>query len=87
MFIVQPLGAVYYPVSTLPGWLQSVSWLLPPTYVFEGLRSVLIDHVIRWDFMAKGLAIDLVLFAAAASAFGFFLKSARRAGVLLQSGE
>ena len=87
MFIVQPLGAVYYPVSTLPGWLQSVSWLLPPTYVFEGLRSVLINHEIRWDFMAKGLVIDLVLFAAAASAFGFFLKSARRAGVLLQSGE
>jgi ABC-2 type transport system permease protein len=64
-----------------------VSWLLPPTYVFEGLRGVLINHQIRWDLLAQGFAIDLVMFAAAATAFGLFLKSARRAGVLLQSGE
>jgi len=87
MFIVQPLGAVYYPVSTLPRWLQPVSWALPPTYVFEGLRGVLIDHQIRWDLLAQGLTIDLLMFAAAAIAFGQFLKSARRAGVLLQTGE
>ena len=47
MFAVQPLGCVYYPVATLPTWLQPVAWSLPPTYVFEGLRSVLIDHVFR----------------------------------------
>jgi ABC-2 type transport system permease protein len=55
--------------------------------VFEGLRGVLINHQIRWDLLAQGLMIDLVMFAAAATAFGLFLKSARRAGVLLQSGE
>ena len=87
MFIVQPMGAVYYPVSTLPAWLQPVSWLLPPTYVFEGLRGVLIRHEIRWDLLAQGFAIDVVMFAAAAMAFGLFLRSARRAGVLLQTGE
>src|ERR1700730_16321684 len=26
MFVVQPIGCVYYPVSTLPGWLQPVCW-------------------------------------------------------------
>jgi ABC-2 type transport system permease protein len=87
MFFVQPLGAVYYPVSTLPGWLQTISWTLPPTYVFEGLRAVLIDHVVRWDLLARGLAIDVVLFSLACVAFGLFLKSARRAGTLLQTGE
>lgn len=87
MFIVQPMGAVYYPVSTLPAWLQPVSWLLPPTYVFEGLRGVLIRHEIRWELLAQGFAIDVVMFAAAAMAFGLFLRSARRAGVLLQTGE
>jgi ABC-2 type transport system permease protein len=87
MFFVQPLGAVYYPVSTLPAWVQPISWSLPPTYVFEGLRAVLIDHVIRWDLLAQGLAIDAVLFTLACVAFGLFLKSARRAGTLLQTGE
>lgn len=87
MFCVQPLGAVYYPVTTLPTWLQPISWMLPPTYVFEGLRGVLIDHVVRWDLLAQGLAIDVFLFAAASAAFGLFLQSARRAGTLLQTGE
>jgi ABC-2 type transport system permease protein len=87
MFIVQPLGAVYYPVTTLPGWLQPICWTLPPTYVFEGLRAALIDHVVRWDLMAQGFAIDAFLFTLASIAFGLLLKSARRAGTLLQTGE
>jgi len=32
---------VFYPVSALPHYLQFISQVLPPTYVFEGVRSVL----------------------------------------------
>jgi hypothetical protein len=45
MFALLPLTCVYYPVSVLPGWLQVVAWMLPPTYVFEGMRALLIDKV------------------------------------------
>ncbi len=87
MFVVQPLGCVYYPVAVLPGWLQPICWALPPTYVFEGLRAILIDHVFRLDLMAQGFAIDVVLLSAAAFGFAYFLRSARRAGSLMQTGE
>jgi ABC-2 type transport system permease protein len=87
MFIIQPLGCVYYPVAALPGWLQPICWALPPTYVFEGLRGVLLDHVLRADLMLTGLAIDSLLFAGAAFGFARLLASARRAGTLLQMGE
>jgi ABC-2 type transport system permease protein len=87
MFIIQPLGCVYYPVAALPGWLQPVCWALPPTYVFEGLRGVLIGHVLHADLMLTGLAIDALLFAGAAFAFAWLLAGARRAGTLLQTGE
>jgi ABC-2 type transport system permease protein len=87
IFIVQPLGAVYYPVATLPAWLQPVSWALPPTYVFEGLRGVLLDRAPRWDLLAQGFALDALLFALAAFAFTRLLAAARRAGTLLQMGE
>ncbi len=87
MFVIQPLGCVYYPVSVLPNWLQPFCWALPPTYVFEGLRGVLIDHVLRMDLMMAGLALDAVLFAAAVFAFTRLLAGARRAGSLLQTGE
>jgi len=87
MFIFLPLTCVYYPVATLPAWLQMVSWLLPPTYVFEGMRALLIDHVFRGDLMLQAFAINVVLFGASVLAFLALLKSARRQGSLLQTGE
>lgn len=87
MFVVQPLGCVYYPVAALPAWLQPVCWLLPPTYVFEGLRAILLEKTLRLDLLASGLAIDALLFVGAAFAFGRLLAHARRAGALMQTGE
>jgi ABC-2 type transport system permease protein len=87
MFIFLPLTCVYYPVATLPAWLQMISWLLPPTYVFEGMRALLIDQVFRADLMLYAFAINVVSFVAAVIAFLALLKSARRQGSLLQTGE
>jgi ABC-2 type transport system permease protein len=87
MFGVMPLACVYYPVSVLPQWLQYVAWALPPTYVFEGMRALLIEHVFRADLMLEALAINLVLFAASFASFLLLLTSARRHGSLIQSGE
>jgi ABC-2 type transport system permease protein len=87
MFGILPLACVYYPVTVLPHWLQYVAWGLPPTYVFEGMRALLIDHVFRLDLMIDALAINAVLFIASFAIFLGLLNSARRAGSLLQGGE
>ncbi len=36
---ISPFAGVLYPLSTLPQWMQYVSYLLPPAYVFEGMRA------------------------------------------------
>ena len=87
MFGILPLACVYYPVSVLPTWLQYVAWALPPTYVFEGMRALLIDHVFRADLMVDALLINAVLFIVSFAIFLGLLNSARRAGSLLQGGE
>jgi ABC-2 type transport system permease protein len=87
MFVLMPLTCVYYPVGTLPHWLQMVSWGLPPTYVFEGMRALVIDHAFRVDLMVEALGLNALYFTAAVVAFLQLLKSARRQGSLLQSGE
>jgi ABC-2 type transport system permease protein len=87
MFLFMPLTCVYYPVTTLPAWLQTVAWLLPPTYVFEGMRSLLIQKVFRPDLMLYSLGLNAVLFAACSIAFLALLQSARRNGSLMQTGE
>jgi ABC-2 type transport system permease protein len=87
MFLFLPLTCVYYPVAVLPHWLQYVAWALPPTYVFEGMRALLIDHLLRSDLMLQAFALNVVLFAAASTAFLLLLRSARAQGTLLQGGE
>jgi ABC-2 type transport system permease protein len=87
MFLMLPFTCVYYPVSVLPSWLQVVAWMLPPTYVFEGMRALLIDHVFRADLMVQAFALNVVLFAGGVAIFLVLLRSARREGTLLQGGD
>jgi ABC-2 type transport system permease protein len=87
MFVILPLTCVYYPVETLPHWLQIVSWMLPPTYVFEGMRALLVNQVFRADLMMQALALNAVLLCASVGAFLALLRSARVHGSLMQTGE
>jgi len=38
--LVSPFVGVFYPLSTLPQWMQYFSYWLPPSYVFEGMRTI-----------------------------------------------
>jgi ABC-2 type transport system permease protein len=87
MFLVLPLCAVFYPVATLPGFLQVVSWSLPPTYVFEGMRAIMFEHAFRADLMVKALAINAVFITVACFVFVKLVDSARRIGSLMAIGE
>jgi ABC-2 type transport system permease protein len=87
MFMLLPLTAVYYPVAVLPAFLQPFAWALPPTYVFEGMRAVLIDQTFRADLMIQAFALNAVYFAIAVYVFIRLLDSARHAGTLMQGGE
>ena len=87
MFAIMPLACIYYPVSVLPVWLQYVAWALPPTYVFEGMRALLIEQTFRIDLMLDALAINVVLLVASFWAFLALLRSARKNGSLLSGGE
>jgi len=55
--LLSPFAAVFYPVSTLPHWMRQVSRLLPPSYVFEGIRAILAGG----DYRGSGLAWSLFL--------------------------
>ena len=62
--VVSPFAGVFYPVSTLPLWMQYVSRVLPPAYVFDGLRAIATGR--PWSALSLlwggGLAIvDLLL--------------------------
>jgi ABC-2 type transport system permease protein len=87
MFLFMPLTCVYYPVTTLPVWLQPLAWVLPPTYVFEGMRALLIEHTFHPDLMIDALGLNVLFFAGGTFGFLKLLQSARRHGSLMQTGE
>lgn len=86
-FVLLPLACVYYPVSVLPDWLRPIALALPPTHVFEGLRSLVLDGVFDGWAMLTAFGLNLVYLAAAGTAFALLLRAARDSGALLQIGE
>jgi len=87
IFAVQPVSGVYYPISTLPTWLQYVAAVLPSSHVFEGMRAVLFDHVFRVDLLLHAMALNVLYLAAGFLSFLAFFKIARVRGQLLHVGE
>ncbi len=87
MFLLLPFCAVFYPVEVLPPALQWFAWALPPTYVFEGMRALIIDGVFRADLMLWAFAINILLICAASVAFFRLVDKAREAGSMMAIGE
>jgi ABC-2 type transport system permease protein len=87
VFFFLPLCCVYYPLSTLPEWLQPISAALPPTQAFEGLRALMIEQTFEPRLMLKALALNVIYFIAAYLLFRYFLWQARIKGSLMQLGE
>jgi ABC-2 type transport system permease protein len=87
VFVIMPFCCIYYPLSTLPWWLQPIALALPPTYVFEGLRAIVLDGTFRGDLMLRAFALNLIYVAVAYTIFRGLLEAARRQGSLVQMGE
>ena len=87
VFIVAPISGVYYPIAVLPSWMQAIAWGIPSAHVFEGMRSVLLHGIFRWDHFWAAAALDLCYLALGAAVFAWAMRDARNRGTLLQMGE
>lgn len=87
IFLLAPIACVYYPVETLPDWLQLVAWSMPMVYVFEGMRHVLFEGGFRTDLFFGACALNLVYFGLGTATFLWSFRAARNNGQLLQIGE
>lgn len=74
--LLSPFAGVFYPLSILPQWMRCISFVLPPSYVFEGMRSVVSGGPVSAKELAWGgcLAVLYILLAC-----WFFLRMYRRA--------
>ncbi len=42
--LISPFAGVFYPLTVLPVWMRLVGRALPPSYVFEGMRAVILGR-------------------------------------------
>ena len=86
-WLIQPFSAVFYPLSTLPIWLQKISLLLPTTYIFEGMRTAFSKNIIDFHGLILSFAINIILLILAYIFFERSIKFAKKTGMLTKFHE
>ena len=87
LFLLAPLGCVYYPLSILPDWLQILAKGLPLVYIFEEARSILVNNVVNYKNIMIALSLNLFYFTGSIIIFYLAFFGARKKGTLVNMGE
>jgi ABC-2 type transport system permease protein len=84
---IAPFCGIYYPLSTLPGWLQDFAWFLPPSHVFEGMRAVAFGGTFPLHELLVTIVLNAVYLAVGAALFIWVNHIARVRGLFVGMGE
>ncbi len=76
-----PLTGVFYPVSVLPPLLQNISYTLPMTYVFEGLRIWRQTNVFSYKYLAISALLTILYVVVALFIFSCMFEKSRTKGL------
>lgn len=81
IYLLAPFSAIYYPVSSLPNWAQTVARWTPTSYVFEGMRSVIFTGTMDQANLSKSLILTIMFFMAAIGFFLIMFNQSRKTGL------
>lgn len=81
-FIIQPFSCVFYPLESMPWWVQAIAVMLPTTHVFEGLRYAIATGELAVRPLLVALSLTFVLLIAALLFFQYALSQAKKRGLL-----
>lgn len=80
--LVSPLAGVFYPIGTLPRWMQYICWALPPAYVFENVRAIVARNPVSGSGLGIGVALAVVDVVAACWIFVRVYRHSVRTGLI-----
>lgn len=75
-----PFSAVFYPVEVLPHWAQLISWSIPTTYIFEGMRSLLYHGHFPSSYFWISILLNIVYLGASITLFRHMFEKSRKKG-------
>jgi ABC-2 type transport system permease protein len=80
--VVSPFAGVFYPLSTLPVWMRAISLILPPSYVFESIRTIIRGGSAPLDSLLWAIALAAVEVLLACAVFTRTFRFAVRTGLI-----
>jgi ABC-2 type transport system permease protein len=80
-YVFAPFSAVFYPVAILPEWAQRISWCLPTTYIFEGMRQILSSSSFPFYYFWISLFLNIFYLSGTLFLFKFVFEKSRTKGL------
>jgi ABC-2 type transport system permease protein len=80
--LLSPLACVFYPRTTLPGWMQRLSELLPPSHVFEAIREIAAGRPGSGGALAAGAGLSVAYIILACWFFARTYRHVVRTGLI-----
>jgi ABC-2 type transport system permease protein len=80
--MLSPFAGVFYPLATLPGWMQAIGHALPPSYVFENMRSIVSGHGYDAGGLIWAIALAIAYVVLAGFVFARIYRYSVRSGLL-----
>jgi len=80
--LFSPFVGVFYPLSTLPGWMHVIAYALAPSYVFEGMRAIVAGATFQATHLLWSACLAALYIVLAAVFFARVYRHAVRTGLL-----
>ena len=87
LFLLAPLGCIYYPIEILPSFFQIIAKGLPLVYIFDETRNILLNGFINYENLRQAYLLNLVYLILGVISFYFSFLKARIKGTLINMGE
>ena len=80
--LVSPFAGVFYPLATLPTWMQYLSRILPPSYVFENVRAIISGRPVSVSALILSVVLAVIYVLLACWVFAGVYRHSVRTGLV-----
>ncbi len=87
LFLLAPLGCIYYPIDILPNFFQIVAKGLPLVYIFDETRNILLNGSLNYENLKYAYLLNLIYLSCGIGFFYYAFLKARVKGTLINMGE
>ena len=87
LFLLAPLGCIYYPIEILPHFFQLLAKGLPLVYIFDEARNILMNGNVDYTNIYFAYFLNIIYLVASICLFYMSFSRSREKGTLINMGD